>query len=213
MKKKLLALLLMTTLAVSVTACGDTSSNDRDFDDVEMDEDEDEEETDEDEEDKDVDVEADEKEEVEEEEEAEIAKSEGTLVFDAPANMVFDEENNQYVSTEEGVLANINYITNPNDGSFDTTTKEMMEEALEPSLSSVYGETIDLDITRWDYIEVDGYDAVVYEFEYMFSGMKVIQAQVIVDGTENLHFVTFTYLEQENFGDEVEACIDSFRFE
>ena len=204
MKKKILALLLMTALAVSVTACGDTSSNDRDFDDVEMDEDE---ETDEDE---DVDAEADEKDEVVEDE---VAKSEGVLVFDAPANMVFDEENNQYVSTEEGVLANINYVTNPNDGSFDTTTKEMMEEALEPSLSSLYGETIDLDITRWDYIEVDGYDAVVYEFEYMFSGMKVIQAQVIVDGTENLHFVTFTYLEQENFGDEVEACIDSFRFE
>ena len=198
MKKKILALLLMSALAVSVTACGGTSSNDRDFDDVEMDEDEE------------VDAEADENDEVAEEE---VAKSEGTLVFDAPANMVFDEENNQYVSTEEGVLANINYITNPNDGSFDTTTKEMMEEALEPSLSSVYGETIDLDITRWDYIEVDGYDAVVYEFEYMFSGMKVIQAQVIVDGTENLHFVTFTYLEQENFGDEVEACIDSFRFE
>ena len=198
MKKKILALLLMSALAVSVTACGGTSSNDRDFDDVEMDEDEE------------VDAEADENDEVAEEE---VAKSEGVLVFDAPENMVFDEENNQYVSTEEGVLANINYITNPNDGSFDTTTKEMMEEALEPSLSSVYGETIDLDITRWDYIEVDGYDAVVYEFEYMFSGMKVIQAQVIVDGTENLHFVTFTYLEQENFGDEVEACIDSFRFE
>ena len=198
MKKKILALLLMSALAVSVTACGGTSSNDRDFDDVEMDEDEE------------VDAEADENDEVAEEE---VAKSEGVLVFDAPENMVFDEENNQYVSTEEGVLANINYITNPNDGSFDTTTKEMMEEALEPSLSSVYGETIDIDITKWEYIEVDGYDAIVYEFEYMFSGMKVIQAQVIVDGTENLHFVTFTYLEQENFGDEVEACIDSFRFE
>ena len=198
MKKKILALLLMSALAVSVTACGGTSSNDRDFDDVEMDEDEE------------VDAEADENDEVAEEE---VAKSEGVLVFDAPENMVFDEENNQYVSTEEGVLANINYITNPNDGSFDTTTKEMMEEALEPSLSSVYGETIDIDITKWEYIEVDGYDAIVYEFEYMFSGMKVIQAQVIVDGTDNLHFVTFTYLEQENFGDEVEACIDSFRFE
>ena len=211
MKKKILALLLMTALAVSVTACGDTSSNDRDFDDVEMDEDEeDDDEVVEADEEQDVDAEADEKDEVVEDE---VAKSEGTLVFDAPANMVFEEENNQYVSTEEGVLANINYITNPNDGSFDTTTKEMMEEALEPSLSSVYGETIDLDITRWDYIEVDGYDAVVYEFEYMFSGMKVIQAQVIVDGTEKLHFVTFTYLEQEDFADEVAACIDSFRFE
>ena len=198
MKKKILALLSMSALAVSVTACGGTSSNDRDFDDVEMDEDEE------------VDAEADENDEVAEEE---VAKSEGVLVFDAPENMVFDEENNQYVSTEEGVLANINYITNPNDGSFDTTTKEMMEEALEPSLSSVYGETIDIDITKWEYIEVDGYDAIVYEFEYMFSGMKVIQAQVLVDGTDNLHFVTFTYLEQEDFGDEVEACIDSFRFE
>ena len=196
MKKKILALLLMTALAVSATACGATSSDDRDFDDVEMDEVDDEE--------------VDEKDEVAEDE---IAESEGVLVFDVPENMVFDEENNQYISTEEGVLANINYITNPNDGSFDTTTKEMMEEALEPSLSSVYGETIDIDITRWDDIEVDGYDAITYEFEYMFSGMKVIQAQVIVDGTEKLHFVTFTYLEQEDFADEVAACIESFRFE
>ena len=193
MKKKILALLLMAALAVSVTACGGTTSDNNVSDDVEADVDED--------------VDAD------EEEEEEEPKSEGVLVFDVPESLVFDEANNQYVSTEEGVLANINYITNPNDGSLATTTKEMMEEALEPSLSSTYGTTIDLEITKWDSIKVDGYDAVSYQMEYDYSGMKVIQAQVIVDGTEKLHFVTFTYLEQEDFADEVAACIDSFRFE
>lgn len=211
MKKKILALLLMTALAVSVTACGDTASDNRVSDDVEMDEDEDKE----DKEDKKADADTDVEDVVAEDEttEDEAEKSEGVLVFDVPEDLVFDEENNQYVSTEEGVLANINYITNPNDGSFAITTQAMMEEALESSLSSVYGETIDLTFTKWDSIEVDGYDAISYQLEYMFSGMKVIQAQVIVDGTEKLHFVTFTYLEQENYGDKVEACIDSFRFE
>lgn len=199
MKKKILALLLMTALAVSVTACGSTTSNNSVSDDVEIDEDE----------------EIDEQDEVVEDEvtEDKAEKSEGVLVFDVPEGFVFDEENNMYGSTEEGVLANINYITNPNDGSFDATTKDMMELALESSLSSTYGETIDLTITKWDSIKVDGYDAISYEIEYMYMNMKVIQAQVIVDGTEKLHFVTFTYLESEEFGDEFAACIDSFRFE
>ena len=214
MKKKLLALLFITVLAVSVTACGDTSSNDRNYDDEEMDEEDDEEDEEdedrEDKEDKKADADTDVEDVVAEDE---VEKSEGVLVFDVPEDLVFDEESNQYVSTEEGVLANINYITNPNDGSFKDTTKEMMEEALESTLSSVYGESIDLTFTKWDSIEVDGYDAISYQLEYMFSGMKVIQAQVIVDGTEKLHFVTFTYLEQENYGDKVEACINSFRFE
>lgn len=185
MKKKILALLLMVTLAASITACGGTTSGNKVSDDVETDVDEDKEE----------------------------AKSEGVLVFDAPESLVYDEANNQYVSTEEGVLSNINYITEPNDGSLATTTKEIMEASLEPSLSDMYGTTIDLEITKWDSIEVDGYDAISYQMEYDYSGMKVIQAQVIVDGTEKLHFVTFTYLEHEDFADDVAACIESFRFE
>lgn len=208
MKKKILALLLMTALAVGVTACGGTTPDNKVSDDVEEDFDEDEEDNEIDE-DADVDDNAD----VEEDVEDEAAKSEGVLTFDVPEGLVFDEEKNQYVSTEEGVLANINYITNPNDGSFDSTTKEVMEEALEDTLSLSYGETIDLTMAKWDYIEVDGYDAVSYQIEYMYSGMKVIQAQVIVDGTEKLHFVTFTYLEHEDYADKFAACIDSLRFE
>ena len=57
MKKKVLALLLMTTLAVSVTACGRIASNIRDYADMESDFDED------------------------EEYEEEVAESEGTLVL------------------------------------------------------------------------------------------------------------------------------------
>ena len=197
MKKKILALLLMTALAVSVTACGERTSNDRDYDDRESDFDEDEE-SDDDEDDED---------------EVEVAESEGTLVFDVPEGFTYDAESMQYLSTSEDEVANINYITNPNDGSFHDTTSAMMEEALEETLTGVYGETIDLTMTKWDSIEVDGYEAIQYQVEYLFSGIEVVQMQVIVNGTDNLHFVTFTYLEQEGYADEFEACVDSFRFE
>ena len=196
MKKKVLALLLMTTLAVSVTACGRIASNIRDYDDMESDFDEDEEFAD-----------------TDEEYEEEIAESEGTLVFDVPEGFSYDAESMQYLSTTAGEIANINYLTNPNDGSFHTTTADMMEEALESTLSGVYGESIDLTMTQWDYIEVAGYEAVQYQVEYLYSGYEVIQMQVIVDGVDNLHFVTFTYLEQEGYADAFEACVDSFRFE
>lgn len=192
MKKKLLALLLMTALAVSVTACGGTTRNDRDYDDMESDFDEDD---------------------ADEEDEEEVAESEGTLVFDVPEGFSYDAESMQYLSTTADEVANINYITNPNDGSFHTTTADMMEEALESTLSGVYGETIDLTMTKWDDIEVDGYEAVQYQVEYLFSGIEVIQMQVIVNGVDNLHFVTFTYLEQEGYADAFEACVDSLRFE
>ena len=192
MKKKLLALLLMTALAVSVTACGGTTRNDRDYDDMESDFDEDD---------------------ADEEDEEEVAESEGTLVFDVPEGFSYDAESMQYLSTTAGEVANINYITNPNDGSFHTTTADMMEEALESTLSGVYGESIDLTMTQWDYIEVAGYEAVQYQVEYLYSGYEVIQMQVIVDGVDNLHFVTFTYLEEEGYADTFEACVDSFRFE
>jgi len=194
MKKKILALLLMTALAVSVTACGERTSNDRDYDDRESDFDEDEESDD-------------------DEDEVEVAESEGTLVFDVPEGFTYDAESMQYLSTSEDEVANINYITNPNDGSFHDTTSAMMEEALEETLTGVYGETIDLTMTKWDSIEVDGYEAIQYQVEYLFSGIEVVQMQVIVNGTDNLHFVTFTYLEQEGYADEFEACVDSFRFE
>ena len=51
----------------------------------------------------------------------------------------------------------------------------MMEEALESTLSGVYGESIDLTMTQWDYMEVAGYEAVQYQVEYLYSGYEVIQ--------------------------------------
>lgn len=197
MKKKILALLLMMTLVFGVTACGGDVADNNASDNVDNSVDADE--------DADMDTDEDANE--------EVVESEGTLVFDVPEGFVWDEEANAYKNTDENILANINSLANPNDGSFGATTQDVMEEALETTLSNTYGETIDLTVTKWDNIKVDGYDAISYEIEYVFSGLDVVQAQVIVDGTEKLHFVTFTYLKNEGYQDKFAACIDSFRFE
>lgn len=210
MKKKILALLLMFALVFGVTACGTVETNNDVSDDI-VDEDEDEDADVNEDEDADEDADVNEGEDTDNEDE--VAESEGVLVFDVPEGFVWDEESNAYKSVNENEVANINSLANPNDGSFASTTQSMMEEALEDTLSEVYGETLDLTVTKWDSIKVDGYDAISYEIQYEVSGVAVIQKQVIVDGTEQLHFVTFTYLKDEGYDDIFANCINSLRFE
>lgn len=202
MKKKIVALCLMAVLTFSVTACGgsdSTKADNNDSNDVNVN--------------ADVDVDTDVDADVDADVDTEVAESEGTLVFDAPEGFTYDETAGLYTSPNANEMANINYYSIQNDGSFYLVTESMMEEALESSLSAAYGETLDIDVTKWESIVVDGYDAISYEITYDYSGFSIIQAQVIVNGTDQLHYLTFTSEASEGYADEFAACINSMRFE
>ena len=140
-------------------------------------------------------------------------KSEGELLYDLPAGFTYDEAAECYYAPGyPDELANINYLTEKNDGSFKTLTKANIEDALEEGLSQGFGEDIDITITRWDETDVDGYEAIIYSCEYSYMGIELAQTQIAINGKDNFHYVTFTDFADSDYADDFEDCLDSMKF-
>ena len=141
-------------------------------------------------------------------------KSEGNLVFTAPAGFVYDESVACYVGPNyPNELANINYYSQVNDGSFKTVTESNIEAALEDGLSQGFGENVDITLTRWEETEVDGYEAIIYTCEYTYSGLEFEQTQIAINGKDNFHYVTFSDFAGSQYADDFETLIDGMTFE
>lgn len=140
-------------------------------------------------------------------------KSEGNLVFTVPAGFVYDEAVACYVGPNyPNELANINYYSQVNDGSFKTVTKSNIEVALEDGLSQGFGESVDITLTRWEETEVDGYEAIIYTCEYTYSGLDFEQTQIAINGKDNFHYVTFSDFADSQYADDFETLIDGMEF-
>lgn len=190
MKKKIVALLLMAMMAVSVMACGENKQTDNGDNEQNVSDDAD---TKDNASDKTV----------------EEKKSEGTMLFDVPSGFTYNEEDSMYYSDDEGEMANIIYYTVENDGSFDQVTKEAMLTALQQSL----GSDITLEMPVWESLTVSGYDALHYQIAYTYMGIGVVQDQLVVNGTDNFHYLTFTRAASEDYDAAYTECIKSARFE
>lgn len=140
-------------------------------------------------------------------------KSEGELIYTLPEGFTYDEASACYYAPgypEE--LANINYLSQKNDGSFDTLTKANIEDALEQSLSQGFGTDIDIDIVKWEETEVQGYEAVLYACEYEYMGVEIGQQQICINGKDNFHYLTFTDYADSDYADDFEECIKGLKF-
>lgn len=141
-------------------------------------------------------------------------ESEGTLIYSIPEDFVYDQASGCYVSPDYPyVYTNINYYSQPNDGSFRTLTQRNVEGMFEEVLSAQLQENIDITITRWEKTEIDGYDAIIYSLEYVVSGLDCKQTQVAINGTDNFHYVTFTDYGDYVYEDAFMESISSWEFE
>ncbi len=142
----------------------------------------------------------------------ETAAATGTLTFDIPEGFVESEEN--YYSCEDTTkLSNINYLALENDGSFDSINSEILMASVEAQLEEAYGEDLTLTLLEESSYEVDGCRAFNYAFEYEMSGTSVRQLQCIIETADELHFITFTDINDEGFYDTFKAAADTIRFE
>ena len=140
-------------------------------------------------------------------------KSEGALTFIVPEGFEYDENYKCYTGPYyPKELANINYYSYENDGTFGAITKGNIERELEAGLSEGFGMDVDITITRWDKTEVNGYDAVVYAYEYNCGGIGYEQIQVAIKGKDYYHYVTFSDYAESAYTEAFEECIESMAF-
>lgn len=140
-----------------------------------------------------------------------MKEDEGELKFDVPEGFVYDDKTRLYTS-QDG-LGNINYLVKNNDGSFSMTTQMLMEMGLESSLSSQLGVEVDITIVSWEETEVDGYEALRFSITYTVEEIFIEQTQIVVNGTKNLHFLTFTEMENADYENDFTVCEQTLRFE
>ena len=97
-------------------------------------------------------------------------RSEGALMFDVPAGFVYNSEVRRYLGPNyPDELANINYYSYENDGTFGILTKETIEMTLEESLSESFLEDTDITLTAWEKTKVDGYKAFIYYIDSPYT--------------------------------------------
>lgn len=204
MKKKLLALLLTVALSTCLVACGgDDADSDADtsFDKDDKDEDEDE--------DEDV---ADSLFGDEDEKDDTDAPLTGELTFDIPEGFS-DNGAGYFAHSDATVVANINITEVASDGSFATTTKDMLLQAMEMSLEAGFGIELEVDMPVYENIKIDGRDAIKYTIKYEYSGIVLIQTQYIIDDVDYYRYVTYTSTDGDGYEAIFDASGDSIRFE
>lgn len=140
-------------------------------------------------------------------------KSEGVLTFIVPQGFEYDEDYLCYLGPDyPNELANINYYSYENDGTFGAITKVNIERELEAGLSEGFGTDVDITLTRWDKTKVNGYDGIIYAYEYTCGGIGYEQIQVAIEGKDNYHYITFSDYADSAYTDAFEECIKSMAF-
>lgn len=142
---------------------------------------------------------------------AQMIDNEGDLRFDIPEDFSYNTETGVY--TTRDAMANFSYDTMDNDGSFIWLTKEDYEAALEEEYTRLMQQEIDMTITSWEKVTVDGYEAIRYSVEYDIVGIHMCETQFIINGTDKMHFFTHTQNGITKYNDALLAMEETLRFE
>ncbi|MGN0308938.1 MAG: hypothetical protein ACI4DN_12050 [Lachnospiraceae bacterium] len=140
------------------------------------------------------------------------------LTYDVPEGFILDEENSGngallYHSEKENEYSNLNSFSMENDGSFERVTNENFTAQLEEQMEAMWETELTLTLLEQKEYEIDGRRAFMHSYEYEEDGIKYTQTQCIIEDGEQLHFITFTIINDEPYADAFAATLDSVRFE
>ena len=142
------------------------------------------------------------------------------LIIELPEGFTKSEEESTdtieyfYGPNYPNETANININVTANDGSLAFTTTDMLVMTLEPQLEAAYQIDLDIKVTKNMSPKIDDHRALIYAIEYALTDeVSLTQQQCIIENNDKLVFVTFTSATGEDYADAYDACIDSIRFE
>lgn len=122
---------------------------------------------------------------------------------------------------EEGLYVYKNFPKDPSTISYvisesDTTTeitKESLKADLEADYLEAYGDQVDIEITEFQNIKIDGRKSLSIKMEYEFKGVAYEQLMYVIYNGTDLHVLNFTQEKDGKWSEEFKACVDSIAFE
>lgn len=122
---------------------------------------------------------------------------------------------------EEGLYVYKNFPKDPSTISYvisesDTTaeiTKESLKADLEADYLEAYGDQVDIEITEFQNIKIDGRKSLSIKMEYEFKGVAYEQLMYVIYNGADLHVLNFTQEKDGKWSEKFKACADSIAFE
>lgn len=138
-------------------------------------------------------------------------QDEGELHFDVPEGYIYDEVDDVYISLDS--TANIKVTKYAKNGKIMYASKEAMELAMEDNLKEKHGCDIDVIVSNSEEITIGGYEGACFTYEYTLEGKEIINKQILVVGDKNDHALAFLYYRDSSYADDWDAIKASVRFE
>lgn len=199
MKKKLLAVLLISTMVFGLVACGDAAPAESSVEETTT--------TVADEVETETEVES----ETEAVTETEVVEN-GRIEFTLPASFTVEDE------TAPGTFYSTNYPEDTSNYSVSYAevdpytfnyTKEDYANTLREVFKSQYDLDIDVDCKEFTETTLDGHDVRIIRTSYVVQDIKIDQIQCAVQLEEGCETVTYTAVNGNDWTEEFEASMDS----
>lgn len=106
----------------------------------------------------------------------------------------------------------ISYVISESDKTTEIT-KESLKADLEADYLEAYGDQVDIEITEFQNIKIDGRKSLSIKMEYEFKGVAYEQLMYVIYNGTDLHVLNFTQEKDGKWSEEFKACADSIAFE
>ena len=108
-------------------------------------------------------------------------------------------------------VSTISYVISESDAV--EITKEMLEADLEADYLEAYGDDVDVKISEFENVRVDGRRSLRIKLEYEFKGVEYEQLMCLIYNGADAHVLNFTQEKGGKWTEEFEACVESIAFE
>lgn len=123
------------------------------------------------------------------------------------------EYEGEYFPEKKGDMSTINQIIYDSDEDLTQKTKEEYKEMVEAEFYDAYGEEMNINITQYDKLMLDGRPGLCIMYNYDFRGERYdLLVYIFYNGTEN-NIITFVQAPGADWMEEFIECGKTLRFD
>lgn len=106
----------------------------------------------------------------------------------------------------------ISYVISESDYDISDVSKEEFKKNLEEDFYNTYGDQVDVNITQYDKITIDGRNGLRIKMAYAFKGVEYEQLMYMLYNGNESHILNFTQEQGGKWMEEFEKCGETIGF-